>query len=306
MSAVVDRLDLATVDKSELDVVREYLRVQLSEEGTLAESEFIGMGDGLNPIFALDHFPVLAGTLRLLVGGVLLTEGGAANYTIVLATGAVTFNAGSIPGVAAPVTGSYYHGTDPVGADDTTLAMLLISAKASADEYLNNAFESVNPTITVTEPVIGDGVSIDGMTFMAAAATDVTAHEFAIGGDDAATGDALCLCINNAVLDGDDGAYGVAGVKATNVAGVVTLTKRWPRVTKIEASSAQESLLVTYLRTEDAIPDPVGIWVLQRVGHLYENRQEGLTSGAVSGLGSQNWATQDMSQLAPFRRFAET
>ncbi|HUW57738.1 MAG TPA: hypothetical protein VMZ92_13950 [Planctomycetota bacterium] len=301
MSAVADRLDLSTADKTELDVVREYLRVQLSSEGTLAESEFVGMGDGLNPIFALDHFPVLAGTLRLLVGGVLQTEGAAANYMIVLATGAVTFNAGSIPAVGAPVTGSYYHGTDPVGPDDTILASLVLAAKQAADAYLNNPFEVNIPQITLAGVTAAEGVTIDGARFIAAAATDVTEREFKVCVSDTLTADELCTCINSPLMAGDGGGYGLSGVTATNSAGVVKLTRRSGRLAPIVAASAYASLLVQYLRTELAIPEPVATWVLQRVGRGYVRRTEGMERESTSGLGSADWGEENFDQLDPYR-----
>lgn len=301
MSAVADRLDLSTADKTELDVVREYLRVQLSAEGTLAESEYVGMGTGVLDTFTLDHTPVLAGTLRLRVAGVLQTEGATEDYTIVLATGEITFTAGSIPALNAPVTGSYYHGTDPIGADDTTLASLLLAAKQAADSYLNNAFEEDIPQITVASVSVGEAVAIDGNRFTAAAATDITKREFKVCASGTLTADELCACVNSTVMGGDGGAYGVAGVTATNTAGVVKLTKRSGRVKRIAAGSTYASLLVEYVRTEGTIPEPVATWVLQRVGRGYERRVEGLKAEGVTGLGRADWGEENFDLLSPFR-----
>ena len=64
MGAVADRLDLSADGKTELDVVREYLRVQLSSEGTDSGPEYVGAGDDVQTQFTLDHTPVLTGTLR--------------------------------------------------------------------------------------------------------------------------------------------------------------------------------------------------------------------------------------------------
>lgn len=301
MSAVEDRLDLSTADKTELDVVRQYLRVQLSEEGTLAESEHIGTGNGVNATFTLDHIPVLTGTLRLYVDNVLQTEGAAEDYTIMLASGTITFNAGSIPGVGAPVTGRYYHGTDPVGADDTTLGSLLLAAKQAADGYLNNPFEEDIPQITFTSVSVGEMVAIDGKTFTAAAATDATKREFKVCATDTLTADELCACVNSAVMDGDGGAYGAAGVTATNTAGVVKLTRRSGRVEMIAAASNYASLLVEYVRTELAIPEPVATWVLQRIARGYEHRTEGMDSESTAGLGRVDWGDENFELLDRFR-----
>lgn len=299
MGAVVDRLDLSVVGKTELDVIREYVRVQLSTEGTLAESEFVGLGDGLNPTFNLDNPLVLAGTLRLRVAGVLQTEGATEDYTIVLATGVITFNAGYIPILNAPVTATYYYGTALVGADDTTLANLLEAAKEAADKYLNNPFEVDVPQITVSSPVVGNRVTIDGIAFEAAAATDISEHQFKVGVSDTLDADELCLCINSDIMGGDGGAYGVAGVLATNTSGVIKLTKRSGRVKKILASGSYASLLVEYVRTEGPIPKAVSLWVLQRIARGFEVRTEGLKAQTTSGLGSQTWDKEDFSLLEP-------
>ncbi len=301
MSAVEDRLDLSTADKSELDVVREYLRLVRSDEGTAAESEYIGMGDGVTDVFVLDNTPVLTGTLRLRVDGALQTEGATDDYTIVLATGTITFNAGSIPILNAPVTGSYSYGADPVGADDTTLASLLLAAKQAADLYLNNAFEDDNPRITLSGVVVGETLVIDGLTFTAAAATDISEREFGVGLTDTLTAVELCACINSPVMGGDDGAYGVAGVTATNVGAVITLTKRSGRVKKIVAGSSYASILVEYVRTEKAIPGLIAEWVKQRVARGHERRVEGLESTGVSGFGTTKWGDRDFSLIAHYR-----
>jgi len=303
MSAVEDRLDLSTADKTELDVVREYLRLNLSAEGTLAESEYVGMGDGVTAIYTLDHTPVLAGTLRLRVTGVLQTEGAAANYTIVLATGTITFNAGSIPILNAPITGRYYYGADPVGADDTTLASLLLASKQAADTYLGNPFEEDLPRITFAGVAVGEGLRIDGNAFTAAAATDITEREFKVGVSNTADADELCTCVNSPVMDGDGGAYGLAGVTATNVGGVITLTRRSGRVTAITAASAYASLLVEYVRTEGPIPEPIATWVLQRVARGYERRVEGVKAEAVTGQGRTDWGEEDFALLNRYRVF---
>lgn len=303
MSAVVDRLDLSTADKTELDVVREWLRLNLSAEGTLAESEYVGMGTGALAIFVLGFNPVLAGTLRLRVDGVLQVEGATEDYTIVLGTGTVTFNAGSIPILNAPVTGSYYYGADPIGADDTTLTSLVLASKQAADAHLNNAFEEDIPQITIAGVVAGEGVTIDGVGFTAAVATDITKREFGIGLSDTLTAVELCLCINSAVMAGDGGAYGLAGVTAANIAGVVFLTKRSVRVEAITASSHFATLLVEYVRTDGAIPEPVATWVLQRVARGYERRVEGVKAEAVTGQGRTDWGEENFALIDRYRVF---
>lgn len=301
MSAVEDRLDLSTADKSELDVVREYLRLERSDEGTLAESEYVDLGDGVTAVYTLDNTPVLSGTLRLRVTGVLQTEGAAADYTIVLATGTITFNAGSIPILNAPITATYHYGADPVGADDTTLASLLLAAKQAADRYVNNAFEEDLVRITLSGVVATEGLTIDEAGFIAAAATDISEREFGIGITDTLTAVELCSCINSPVMDGDDGAYGVAGVTATNVGAVITLRRRSGRVTPIAATSVYDSLLVEYVRTEGDIPEPIATWVKQRIARSYERRVEGLAKEGVSGFGTMDWGDENFDLLDPFR-----
>ncbi len=300
MGAVVERLDLSTADKTEMDVIREYLRVSLSTEGTLVEAEYIGVGDGATAVFPLDHAPVLSGTLRLFVSGVLQVEG--TDYSINLATGVITFLLGYIPILDAPITGSYSYGASPIGADDTILTNLYEAAKVAADNYLNNPFEIDVPQITFASAVAGDRVTIDGVAFEATAgATDIPEHKFNVGGTDTQDATELCSCINSNVMGGDEGAYGIAGVLATNVSGVVKLTKRSGRVKKILVSGSVSRLLVEYVRTEDDLPKAIHLWVLQRIAKTYERRTESLKAESISGLGSQSWDEEDFSLLVPLR-----
>ena len=77
-------------------------------------AEYVGVGTGGQTIYPLDNANVLSGTLELYgdvgAGPVLLSEGAAADYTVVYATGVVTFNAAP----PAATAGTSRSGLNPV------------------------------------------------------------------------------------------------------------------------------------------------------------------------------------------------
>jgi len=83
---------------------------------TTVEGCYLGDGTGDQATFTM-HTNVIAGSHRVYVspaaGGdpVLQVEGGAADYTVVLSTGVITFNAGSLPADGDHVTASYQYDT---------------------------------------------------------------------------------------------------------------------------------------------------------------------------------------------------
>jgi len=106
---------------------------------------------------------------------------------------------------------------------------------------INRVVGSLDTTLDLTllNVIAGDTVTINGLVFTAAAATDVTLREFDISAvldaDDAIE---LALCIN-------DVTYGVPGLTATPVAAVVTLSVDTPLVTGLWASSVGGTITIS-------------------------------------------------------------
>ncbi len=71
--------------------------------------ELVGVGDGSTATFNLDWFPITATSETIKVDGVAKTRGAGADYTIVNATGAITFNAGKIPAAGQVITAEPYQ-----------------------------------------------------------------------------------------------------------------------------------------------------------------------------------------------------
>ena len=94
--------------------------------------------------------------------------------------------------------------------------------------------------VTLANAAAGSVITINGLTFTGAAATDATKREFIASGDDAADVTALVACINDAT-------YGVPGVTAAANAAVVTLTVDEPGETTITISD--ESAVFTPIAT---------------------------------------------------------
>lgn len=99
---------------------------------------------------------------------------------------------------------------------------------------INRVAGSVDTTLTLTLVAVlaDDTVTINGLVFTAHATTTTPAlRQFDISGVDADDADELALCINDAT-------YGVPGVSAVALAGVITLTVDTPLVTGLWASSS--------------------------------------------------------------------
>jgi hypothetical protein len=96
------------------------------------QNEYVDEGDGVNDTFTLENTNVLAGTYRVYIGTtaavpVLQVEGAGNDYTIVLATGVITFTAGSIPAVGEHVIVDYQY-DGGAGASDASITGGLIEA----------------------------------------------------------------------------------------------------------------------------------------------------------------------------------
>lgn len=121
------------------------------------------------------------------------------------------------------------------------------AAGTGAKVVTNNAATATVPVkviaanVTLANAGAGSVITINGLTFTGAAATDATKREFAAGGNDAADVLALVSCINDAT-------YGVPGVTAAGGAGnSIDLTVDEPGETTITISD--ESAVFTPIAT---------------------------------------------------------
>lgn len=85
--------------------------------------EEVGTGDGTNAEFTLDYNNVQDGSLTLKVAGTTQTL--TTDYTVVLATGVVTFESGSIPPNGDAVTADYISGYDDTVLKATSKTVLI-------------------------------------------------------------------------------------------------------------------------------------------------------------------------------------
>ena len=121
------------------------------------------------------------------------------------------------------------------------------AAGTGAKVITNNAATATVPVkviaanVTLADAVAGSVITINGLTFTGAAATDATKRKFIASGNDAADCTALISCINHAV-------YGVPGVTAAEGAGdSIDLTVSEPGETTITISD--ESAVFTPIAT---------------------------------------------------------
>jgi len=186
---------------------------------------------------------------------------------------------------------------------DALLETLFDSAVARADSYLNNPFEEIEPTIVLSSIEVGDYVTVNGASFAAATALDEDEREFAIEDTDSATADNLCALINSTTLGGSYGAVGVAGVKATNASGTITLTKLYPNAEDITCSSSDEGrLLVRHVRTAQSLPNAILQWVMQDMYRNFENRTA-LIQESVAGQGQRMYLSMKSEEAGMTQNF---
>jgi len=96
-------------------------------------------------------------------------------------------------------------------------------------------------TLTLATVLVGDTVTINGLTYTAAAAADLPNRVFDQSGTDTQDAASLVLAINHATA-------GVPGVTATNAAGVVTLVATEPGEVAITATSVGGTITIATLR----------------------------------------------------------
>lgn len=96
-------------------------------------------------------------------------------------------------------------------------------------------------TLTLATVLAGDTVTINGLTFTAAAAADLPNRIFSQAGDDTADAASLAAAINHATA-------GVPGITAASNLGVVTLTVDEPGETTITITDAAATITPATLR----------------------------------------------------------
>ena len=159
-------------------------------------------------------------------------------------------------------------------SNDTVLEALFKAAVAKADLYLNNPFETFNPTIVLSGVAANDWITINGQTYTAAVGAVEEDLEFEVGATDTLTADNLCARINSTTLGGSYGCVGVPDITATNATVTITLTRRYPypNLKQIEVESADdETMMVRQVRTALALPDEILQWVCQYVFRHFRN-----------------------------------
>ena len=156
---------------------------------------------------------------------------------------------------------------------DTLLEALFNGAKRKADEYLNNPFEVLNPTVVFDGVVADDYIVVNGKQYTCKATADEDELYFELGATDSDTADNFVAYVNSTTLGGTWGATGVAGVLAANSSGTVTFSRRYGNNDEIVVTSSDEDkLLVRQVRTSTDIPQDVNQWVYQYVARNFRNR----------------------------------
>jgi len=156
---------------------------------------------------------------------------------------------------------------------DALLEVLFNAAKRKADEYLNNPFEVLNPTVVFSGVVADDYIVVNGKQYTCKAAADEDELYFALGATDTLTADNFVAYINSTTLGGSFGATGVPGVLAANSTGTVTFSRRYGNNAAIVVESSDEDkLMVRQVRTALGIPEDVNQWIYQHIARNFRNR----------------------------------
>jgi len=228
-------------------------------------AEYVGMGDGSDTTFSLDHTPV-SGSLKLYVNGTLQVE--TTNYSI---SGAdITFV--TAPTLNFPITAFYdYAASDDTfeDYDDDLLEILINSATKKCEDYCGRVFIQR----AITENRIGDG----GKSLILNKRPGNTFTSITISGTALTEDTDFTLYKEEGVL-----IRPVAVSLWTENLAVVTWTETAKIVIVYNAGYAS-----TRAATQALVPDAV-LAVLVAVANWYENRL-GLKSQNISGIGSQDF-----------------
>jgi hypothetical protein len=141
-------------------------------------------------------------------------------------------------------------------ADAATMILQTMQATDSAGTGVkvisNNAATATVPVkviaanVTLANAAAGSVITINGLTFEAAAAADLANRKFAVGSDNAGSATSLAAAINHATA-------GVPGVTASANAAVVTLTVDEPGETTITITDATAAVFTPIATALEAI-----------------------------------------------------
>lgn len=129
-------------------------RVTSANKPVVVPAEYVGSGDGTTTTFTLDYFPVVAGTERIYVDGVLQTPGTA--YSINNATGQITFTTAPAAGEAITASYTYESGT---GTQDeiTSSGVILDTDYVTNIAIVGKDSGTGNPTVCIIENALSTG-----------------------------------------------------------------------------------------------------------------------------------------------------
>jgi len=194
----------------------------------------------------------------------------------------------------------YIDGTDY----DSLLEEMFDAGKRKADEYLNNPFEELNPTVVFSSVVATDYIVVNGKTYTAAATGDEEELEFALGSSDSDAADNFVALVNSTTYGGSYGAVGVRGVLATNTTGTVKFTRKCNNLDPIVVSSSDEDkLLVRQVLDDVDIPEAVIQWLFQFVKRHFDNR-DALIQDTTTGQGTKMWLSMKSEEAGMVDNFS--
>ena len=321
--------DIALVD---LTQAKSHLRID--EVSSLhVSAEFVGVGDGADVTFDLDHTPV-EGSLKLYVNNVLQVE--TTNYSISTAT--ITFVVA--PPLNQGITANYDYAAvaDTFESyDDLLLENLIAAATQKAEAFTGRAFIQR----AITESHLGDGltvlrlyrqpvVSITSVVrdvSEAVATGDGTTVAFTL--DETPTASSVKVYVDGVLqtlttdytISGATITFIVAPADETKIAATYTHTilpineytdwlsiGRLHRVSEVWTANRIFKIVYTagYAATRAAtqalIPDVVSA-VLLILANLFENRVDLLKTEAITGIGSVTYdiPSQAKELLNPYR-----
>jgi len=229
------------------------------------DAEYVGVGDGSDKTFSLDHTPV-SGSLKLYVNGTLQTE--TTHYSISAAD--ITFVTAPTLNYAITASYDYAAGDDTFESyDDELLAFLIKGATKKCEDYCGRAFIQR----TITENRVGDGGNLLVLNKRPVASlTSITLDGTALTED------------TDFTLHKEEG-------HVTRPTGISFWTTDIQRVCSNEGAKIVIVYTAGYAATRAAVqallPDAV-LAVLVAVSWLYENRL-GLKSQNISGVGSVDY-----------------
>jgi len=310
-----------------------HLRIDAAAELHVS-AEFVGVGDGADLTFDLDHTPI-EGSLRLYVNNVLQVE--TTNYSISVAT--ITFVVA--PPLNQGITANYdYTAVDDTfeSYDDLLLEGMIEAATKKAEEYTGMAFIQR----AITERHLGNGTEIlklwrrpiasitsvvrhysedigtgDGTTVVFTLAEIPTASSYTIYKDAVAQTDVTDYAISGSTLT-----FVVAPADGAEITAIYTHTiKAISEYTNLSGIGRLKGLYVwaegmeytvvytagqaaTRAATQALVPDAVAA-VLLMVSYLYENRTDRVGTEATTGIGSITYESPQLIERSAANRYLD-